>query len=276
MGRPVRELVRLIRIPAILLWLLVGVGLASLVALAGPAKRLQRRLRVRVADLWLSGALHFIGVKVRITGQPQAGTVLFAANHVTWMDILVLASVCRARFVSKAEVRSWPLLGWFAKEGGSVFIRRGDSASFTAVVECMRYELMQGERLIFFPEGTTSDGRTLRRFRARLFASATAPGISVQPVGLRYTGQGEEASSCIPFVGEDTILANLWRILLLTPIEAEMIFGEPISGERHTARELAGACEKEIRHWLERSDRPSPDAVVLFGNPEKAGDAPDY
>ncbi|EQD34301.1 phospholipid/glycerol acyltransferase [mine drainage metagenome] len=276
MDRIVRELVRLARTPAILLWMVVGVGVSSLVALSGPWKQQQRRLRIRVADYWLSGALRFIGVRVRIVGQPQTGTVLFAANHVTWLDILVLSSVCRARFVAKAEVASWPLLGWFAKEGGTVFIRRGDNASFAAVVECMRAELMQGERLIFFPEGTTSNGHELRRFRSRLFASATEPGVWVQPVGMRYAGAGEGANEQIPFVGDETIFANLWRILLLESVEAEMVFFDPLPGARHSPKELAQACEKRIKLWMERSAALSLEEGAVCSNPKKPTDVLDY
>lgn len=275
MDRVVRELVRILRTPAILLWLLIGVALASLVALAGPWKRQQRRLRIRIADFWLSGALRFIGVHVRIVGQPQTGAVLFAANHVTWMDILVLSSVCGARFVAKAEVGSWPLLGWFAKEGGTVFIRRGDNASFTAVVERMRAELAQGERLILFPEGTTSNGHELRRFRSRLFAAASDPGVWVQPVGLRYAGTGD-ASEKIPFVGDETIFANLWRVLSLRAVEAEMVFFEPLPASRHAPKELAETCEKRIRLWMEHSAALSLEADAVCPRPKKASDVLDY
>ncbi|MHB1544130.1 MAG: lysophospholipid acyltransferase family protein [Gammaproteobacteria bacterium] len=268
-------MVRLARIPAIIFWLFMGIGLSSLVALAGPWKQQQRRLRIRVADYWLSGALRFIGVHVRIVGQPQPGTVLFAANHVTWMDILVLSSVCHARFVAKAEVGSWPLLGWFAKEGGTVFIRRGDNASFAAVVERMRAELMQGERLIFFPEGTTSNGRKLRRFRSRLFGAASEPGVWVQPVGLRYAGAGD-ANERIPFIGDETIFANLWRILALSSVDAEMVFFDPLPGALHSPKELAHACEKRIGLWMERSVTLSLEERLVCSNPEKATDVLDY
>ena len=275
MDNVTREVVRLARMPAIIVWLFVGIGLSTLVALSGFWEQRQRRLRIRVADYWLSGALRFIGVHVRIVGQVQPGSVLFASNHVSWLDILVLSSVCRARFVSKAEVGRWPLLGWFAKEGGTVFIRRGDNSSFTAVVEHMRVELAQGERLIFFPEGTTSEGHTLRRFRSRLFAAACEPGVWVQPVGLRYTGEGRGADR-IPFVGDETIFANLWRILVLRSVEVEMVFFEPILGASHTPKELAQASEKRISVWLQRSIVRPLVAATSCSKPEKTTDVLDY
>ena len=218
-----RSTVRLVRLGGVLVWMLVGVLVAGFVSLIKPWDRFRRRMRVRCSDFWLSGALLLMGVRVQVKGEPCPGAVLFACNHISWLDILVLASVCRARFVSKAEVGHWPLLGWFAREGGTLFIRRGDGASFEVVVELMKNELSQGERLIFFPEGTTSNGQVPRRFRSRLFAAASAPGARVQPVGLRYRGS-PEVRERVPFLGEATILENLWSILALPVIQAEACF----------------------------------------------------
>ena len=259
-----RSLVRFLRLAGLAVWILVGVGVAGFVSLIKPWDRFRRRMRVRGSEFWLSGALFLIGVRVRVTGTPAPGAVLFACNHVSWLDILVLASVCRARFVSKAEVGHWPLLGWFAREGGTLFIRRGNGASFEAVVELMKSELVRGERLIFFPEGTTGNGQVLRRFRSRLFAAASSPGTSVQPVGLRYQGS-PEVRERVPFLGEATILGNLWSILALPMIQAETCFFDPMQiSSSLSPRQMAGSCESRIGQWLTGSgetvdDRSCPD-----------------
>ena len=246
-----RFAIRLLRLVGLAVWILVGVGVAGFISLIRPWDRFRRRMRVRGADFWFSGALLVMGVKVRVEGEPCPGAVLFACNHISWLDILVLSTVCRARFVSKAEVGHWPLLGWFAREGGSLFIRRGDGASLEAVVELMKNELLKGERLIFFPEGTTGNGQILRRFKARLFAAAFTPGACIQPVGLRYRGS-PEVDNRVPFLGEATIFGNLWRVLALPMIRAEARFYEPIRAAPGglTARQLALACESQIAGWL--------------------------
>lgn len=271
----------LVRVPGLIGWIVVGIPLALLAALApgSPARRL--RLRARLTRIWMRGLLVVLGVHTRVRGlEGLPRPVLLTANHLSWLDILVLSAVTGSIFVSKAEVANWPLLGWFARAGGTVFVRRGDGDSAREVHRTMTAHLRAGARLVFFPEGTTGDGSTIRRFRPRLFESSLETGVPVCPVTLHYRERtGRSCSETVAFVGDETIVANLLRLLARPRFDAEVVLGPVLEtdGLRDT-RSLAQAAERVVRTTYDRLhgdtkpladwpvDQPVPDFGELRGS----------
>ena len=124
-------------------------------------------------------------------GQFRSRATLVTANHVSWLDIAAVHAVCpQARFVSKADVRHWPLLGWLIGAVGTLFIERERKRDAMRVVHQMAESLIAGDVVAVFPEGTTGDGRALLPFHANLLQAAIAAEAPVQPVALRYTEPG--------------------------------------------------------------------------------------
>jgi 1-acyl-sn-glycerol-3-phosphate acyltransferase len=154
--------------------------------------------------------------------------MLWVSNHVSWTDIPLLGMLAPLSFLSKAEVRTWPVAGWLALKAGSLFIRRGSGDS-KLIQKQMGQHLLSNHSLMIFPEGTTTDGRSLRTFHGRLLSSAIETGIALQPVAIQYLREGKP-DQIAPFVGDDDLLSHLRRLFanevsevhirLLTPIES--------------------------------------------------------
>ncbi|MGQ9725325.1 MAG: lysophospholipid acyltransferase family protein, partial [Tepidimonas sp.] len=143
--------------------------------------------RARRIQAWSAQALRILGVALRVQGQPPAhGPLLVVANHVSWLDILAIDAAWPCRFVSKADVRHWPLLGRLVAGAGTLFIERDRKRDALRVVHHLAERLQAGDVLAVFPEGTTSDGRSVLPFHANLLQAALATGTPVQPLGLAY------------------------------------------------------------------------------------------
>lgn len=230
--------------------LLVHVGFGMLLALH--IKLLAWTGRVDRDDLarrWLRRLIRILGLRFVIRGEAVAGGQLIVCNHVSWLDIPLLGAALCSRFVAKSEIRHWPVAGWYANAIGTFYLRRGAGGS-RPLLEKLTPHLRAGGAVVLFPEGTTSDGRSMLPFHARLFQSAMDSGCPVQPVALRYglTDQGEELA---PFIGDDTLVAHIVRLLKSPGITAELSFCPPLAvvegADRHT---LARQAEQSIRQVL--------------------------
>jgi len=175
--------------------------------------------------------------------------MLLVANHISWLDILVLHAARHCRFVSKAGVRHWPLIGTLASGAGTLYIERESRRDAMRVVHHMAESLRAGEVLAVFPEGTTSDGRHLLPFHANLIQAAISADAPVQPVALsfivRETGQ-QSFGPC--YVGDDTLVGSVWRTLSGPAIAAMAAFGTPQRAQGRNRR----AWADELRSAVER------------------------
>lgn len=200
---------------------------------------------------WAGKLLRLMGVRLVAEGRYRAGASLLVANHVSWLDILAIHAVCpQARFVSKADVRHWPVLGWLIAAVDTLFIERERKRDALRVVHQMAEALQAGHTVAVFPEGTTGDGRTLLPFHANLLQAAIATGTPVQAVALRYAQPGQPVSAAAAWVGEVTLLQSLWAIAgaqdLCVHVQAL-----PPQGSRHADRRaLAAAVREDIARML--------------------------
>lgn len=141
-------------------------------------------------DYWVSaflrGAGRIVGLDVTCEGTKLERRVLYAANHITWLDILAIGGAVPARFVAKSEIAGWPLVGLLAKVGGSVFVTRDRRSTTRAQADHLMAALRRDRPVVLFAEGGTGDGRTLDPFRAPLFVAAAEAGALVQPVAIDY------------------------------------------------------------------------------------------
>ncbi len=227
-----------------------------LVLLRFPA--LGREERARRVTRWATRLLAILAVRVRVHGQPPAsGGILIAANHVSWVDIHLLHSLLPARFISKAEVRNWPVIGRFAEAAGTVFLVREKKADAMRVNQLMAEHLREGDCLALFPEGTTSDGRSLLPFFPSLFQPAVEAQATVWPVRIRYLNH--DGSPCLEaaYFGQISLGESLLKILKLKEVRAEVAFLPPIAGAGLTRRELARAAEEAIRRSFTVETAPS-------------------
>jgi 1-acyl-sn-glycerol-3-phosphate acyltransferase len=146
---------------------------------------------------------------------------LLVSNHISWLDIIVLGSFFPAHFVAKSDILAWPIIGYLARQGGTVFVRRGNKQQAKAIAEEIVWLLKQDSTVIAFPEGTTTQGDVVLPFHASLFQSALLTKKSIQPIAIQYGG---EAKGFAPFIGEDTFIPHLLRMLSLDKIEVCVTF----------------------------------------------------
>lgn len=202
---------------------------------------------------WSIVLLWFCGVRVTQRGTPVAqGAVLWVVNHVSWLDIFVLNRVRATAFVAKSEIRHWPLIGWLARGADTIFIERASRHAVHKVGEAMQQRFAHAQAVGLFPEGTTSPGFSVLPFYANLFEPARRVGASVQPVALRFYHHGIR-SDFAAFVGEQTLLHNMWCVLGGTGTSVEMVFLPVIwdgQGEPPVRAELSRLAHRAINLTL--------------------------
>lgn len=198
----------------------------------------QKEARIKA---WALAMLARLAIKLVVIGEPPAqGPLLLAANHISWLDIVVMHAARHCRFVSKADVQRWPLIGTLATGAGTLFIERASRRDAMRVVHHMAERLRAGDVLAVFPEGTTSDGVSLLPFHANLFQAAIAADVPVLPVALRFADLASGEHSLLPcYINDDTLLGSIWRTLTAPPLCAVLTFGDPQSAQGRDRRAWA-------------------------------------
>ena len=195
---------------------------------------------------WSRAFLRLFGVRVVRVGEPLHDPVMFVANHGSWMDITVLHAVRPADFVAKAEIGHWPLVGWMARRGGTIFHQRGSTNSLAAVMAVMSDRMRTGRSVAAFPEGGTAPAGTLKVFHARILQAALDAGAPVQPVALRYLRGGVPAPDML-FTPGESFLHNVGRVLATRALTAEVHFLQPVVFDPvHGRRAMADAARAEL------------------------------
>lgn len=234
----------LYRVPMLLWHILVHLPLAMLMT-TRPAAGLSwggEPFDHRVIRAWSTGLMRVFGFRMRRVGTPSPGATMFVANHVSWIDIVALHSQRMMGFVAKREISGWPLVGWLAARGETIFHERGSSESLGGVLHEMLARLREGRSVGVFPEGRTRDGREVGPFHARIFLAAVEAGACVQPVALRY-GERGGAQRVVAFRPGESFFGNFLRLLGEPARSGEVVFLEPIdasvAGGRRRIAELA-------------------------------------
>jgi 1-acyl-sn-glycerol-3-phosphate acyltransferase len=162
---------------------------------------------------WSVKTLRILGIALKSQGQSLAAGHLVVANHISWLDIAgVHAVLPQARFVSKADVKHWPLVGALVEGAGTLFIERASKRDALRVVHQTAAALQAGDCVAVFPEGTTGAGPEMLPFHANLLQAAVSVDAPVLPVVLRWYEPGERFSSSARFIGNTTLVQSLWRI----------------------------------------------------------------
>lgn len=236
----------LYRLPLLLLHLIMLPPV--LLASVPPLPRLRfggRGLDEILESWWTATVCRVFGLRIAISGQVENTASLVVANHISWLDVPLLYSVAPMGFVSKAEIDNWPLAGFIARFGNSLFHDRGSHDSARAVLAAMTERLRQGQRVTIFPEGGILPGHHIKPFHARMFAAAVDSETYVQPMMLRYVKDGRHYSD-IRFRPGEHFLANFFRLLGQPARLVEVAILEPIAAKGKPRKELANAAHDAI------------------------------
>jgi 1-acyl-sn-glycerol-3-phosphate acyltransferase len=212
------------------------------------------RVTARIAWMqWMSRRfLALLHCRVTVTGDvPSEGLV--AGNHLGYIDILVLGSLCPAVFVAKSNVASWPVFGWLSRNAGTIFVSRDNPTEVPAQLAMMERPLREGGLIVLFPEGTSSDGSHVLPFRSSLLESAVRSGKPITPVAISYSlhGHGDPGQE-IAYWGDHTLLPHLLNLLSKPGFEASIAFGPARSPEADRKCEAA-RLHAEVWELLERT-----------------------
>ncbi len=244
---------RLLRLLAVLaLGTLLAAGVSLVERLVRHDLMATRQRLTRWFMVWLAAALPF---RLQVAGELPRAPMLWVSNHVSWTDIPLLGMLSPLSFLSKAEVRAWPLVGWLAHKAGTLFIRRGAGDS-GLLNRQLGEHLRQGRHLLIFPEGTTTDGQAVRTFHGRLLASAIDSGVAVQPVAIRYLRDGQTCAIA-PFIGDDPMAAHLLRLLASDVAEVQVQLLPPIASSALSRNELARQAQAAVSAALQASTAPA-------------------
>jgi len=209
--------------------------------------------RERLTRRWSRKLLGLCRIKIeQVPGAPVLDHALIVANHVSWLDIFVINALHPCRFVAKAEIRSWPVLGWLAAAAGTVFIARGNRRELRHIFKGLVTVLQEGQRVAFFPEGTTSRQGEVLPFHANLFEAAIDAKVAVQPYALSYVDGHGAFHRAVDYTGDTTFVDSLFTILESEPVIARLHPLAPIDAAGAHRRELAEAAQEAVGAALHR------------------------
>ena len=242
--RPLRTLWRL---PLLLVHVFVALPITLLLInpLCARLSLRGERLDHYAIRRWSAGMLRVFGFRLKRYGTPLPGAALFVANHVSWIDITLMHSQRVMSFVAKAEISRWPVIGWLAGRGGTIYHHRGSNDSLHGVMHQMVEKLQGGQAVGVFPEGRTMNGSSIGVFHARIFQPAVVAGVPAQPVALKYGSHGN-AQQIVAFAAGENFLANFLRLLGEPSRIAEVHFLEPIAAADDGRRRMADTCRERI------------------------------
>jgi 1-acyl-sn-glycerol-3-phosphate acyltransferase len=274
LGRECNRLVRLVRGVRVVLH--VGAAVA-IVALVFP--RIGNAARARLVHWWSKKVLRILSITLDVRGaHPDSipGNLVVTANHVSWIDIYVINAVRPTRFVAKAEIRDWPVIGWLSEKVGTIFIMRARRRDTAKINEAIHDVMQGGDCVAFFPEGTTSRGDMLRKFHTSLFEPAVVNAAQVAPAAIRYRHADGEMASEVAYVDDLSFGESLAMIIRQRELTAEITFAAPISTAGRERREVADLAEVAVAQILDveiSRERFTLGPAGIAARPEGAAEA---
>ncbi len=232
-----------------------GIRLAShilfgvlLLLLTGAVWNNRSALVKRTKQWWCARSIQLLGIKVTLTGCPPTSSehkgILFVSNHISWTDIPLIGGYLRLNFLSKAEVKNWPIIGTLASGVGTLFIERGAGKADKVAKQIADY-LDEGRNVLFFPEGTTTDGQNVKPFHSKLLRAAEHTEVTLCPIAIHYRVKGRQDNP-VAFIGEDEFTTHLWNLLTLPAIEANITFLPTRKVDSSDLQAIANASREEI------------------------------
>ncbi|GAB1819258.1 lysophospholipid acyltransferase family protein [Herbidospora sp. RD11066] len=245
------------RLTGAVLVLLAGVVLALVVRYLRPdtlakvtmawSRLLLRALGVKVS---VSRGFSFVGgAAVPAGAVSERSGVLMVANHISWLDPLVMAAVMPSRLLAKSEIAHWPVISTLVAGSGAIFIDRERLSLLPGTVGEVTGALRAGDTVVAFPEGTTWCGQGMGGFRPAMFQAAIDAGAAVRPATIRYLE--DDATSARPsYVGGDSLVGSITRVASTKHMTVEVVMFPPVAGTGQTRRSLAGVAEAQVRTGL--------------------------
>ena len=228
---------------------LVGRGLLTLSRQSATTSSAQREEQIQK---WSRNVLHALGIQVRLQGVILREQLL-VANHVSWLDVIVVHSLCpQARFVAKADILRWPLIGRLVQGAGTLFVERDRPRMAARAIDEVGHVLRRGGTVVIFPEGTTSDGVEVLPFRSGLLQAAFAGKCAVQPLALRYTDGAHARSRSVRYLGDDSLIASIWWLCRAHGVIAKVAALPPLVASGNDRKSFAAKLRTQVEVALKQ------------------------
>lgn len=224
---------------------------------------------------WSQKALKLCGLRLVVEQEapvPEGGVMLLC-NHVSWIDVFAITSWQPVSFVAKAEVRQWPLIGWLAVQMNTVFLQRERRSDAKRIMHHLADRLNAGDTITVFPEGTTTDGRSLLPFHANLMQAPVSTGKPIQPLCLFYTDTATGRHTMAPaYIGETSLIESLNLMLSSPPMTVHLAIGTPVSPQegqhrREFTQVAQGAVGAQLQAFLPEALLPQTGTPSGFRSP---------
>ena len=258
-AKPTNKIVRALRWTRLLLHVVQGLLMTGLVF-----PRVSPHIRALLTQAWAAKLLRILNIVLSVHGARPSEThekLFVVANHVSWLDIFVINASAPSRFVAKSEIRDWPVVGWLAEAGGTIFVRRTKRSDTSRINGEIAEALAQGDTVAIFPEGTTTAGDRLLKFHTSLFEPAVLNKASVSPAAICYRDETGVPAAAAIFIGETTFTESIAAIIGKRKLIAEITFARSIAAAALSRREVAEAAENAIAAIL---NVPKPHAHQRF------------
>jgi len=236
----------------LVLWLVIGI-IMTIVFLRNARK--PQSIASTMISKWLGIIVRLFNVRINVHGTPLAEKTLFVANHISWLDTIILGHLLPIHFLSKNEIKAIPIIGWMATRAGTLYIKRGCRISASESSSEITAVLKQQHNSLIFAEGTTTDGN-IKKFHSRLMQSAIDADAMVQPVAIFYPRKIQksqnaqthniEINSAVLFIGDMSIGESFDLIARAPGIDVEVHFLEPIHSKGKTRDEIAQHAYDEV------------------------------
>ncbi|TKB73716.1 MAG: 1-acyl-sn-glycerol-3-phosphate acyltransferase [Nitrospira sp.] len=206
-----------------------------------------------VIESWCREVLDVLSIRLNLRGEwppEKVSSVMFVANHVSWLDILAINACRRVRFVAKSEVRQWPLVGWMAARTGTIFLKRTSPREWARVTKSVSASLRHGDCIGLFPEETTSDGSDLHTYHSGLLESAVASEALIWPVGISYHRFDGSLDTDIACSDSQSLASSIVNVLARPATQVRLAFTDPVESSSGDRRELTAWCHQSIEQSL--------------------------
>ena len=203
--------------------------------------------------LWFEKILIIVDIKTKIIGKIKKGNYLIISNHSSWLDIIILGSIFKTTFLSKIEVSKWPVIGRITTAVDMLFIDRGSKNAASLAVDGISKFILHDRNVTIFPEGTSSGGKKLLKFKPRLFASIIDTNSPVQCVIIKYPYKNKKIHPSVPFTRKDSLFFNILKVLFQNNITAEVTICDLIDVDGKDRRSIANECYDIVKNNLEKN-----------------------
>ena len=246
--RIISNLHAVLRCILLFLHLLVGICMVILYRLRFGSQWYKKPAGKAAKRWWILNVNSLLGIRIAQYGQIDRQPLLYVANHVSFLDIIVISALTDVRFLSKHTLLYWPIIGLMARLSGTLFIQRGKRRLIARIMSTVS-EALTESHIVVFPEGTTSLGENVQHFHSGLFQSAIDANVPVQAISIRYLYNGK-LDRTAAYIHKDNILLTLWRLLRRSYTDVHLVFNDTLATHGQTRQQLAQRAQQLIEQRL--------------------------